>query len=123
MPVVKGMIRLSLIGVGRHSTSIPAKAPMKALMGSMNMVAPRKARVNPKIEPSRFLALLKGKRVFPSLLPNRLAEPSPSVSMAIEAYPTVGGKIVSESIIPRAKKTGAVANSYRSSLTAAFDVT
>jgi len=102
MPVVKGMIRLSLIGVGRHSTSIPAAAVINALIGSMNMVAPRKARVNPRVEPSRFLALLNGKRVFPSFLPNRVAEPSPSVSMAIEVYPTVGENIVSESIMPRA---------------------
>jgi len=102
MPVVSGMIRLSLIGVGRHSVSIPAIALMNALIGSTKRVAPRKARVNPKIEPSRFLALLNGKRVFPSFLPNRVAEPSPSVSMAIEAYPTDGGNIVNESIMPRA---------------------
>lgn len=102
MPVASGMIRLSLIGVGRHSTNIPAVALMNALIGSMKRVAPRKARVNPRIEPSRFLALLKGKRVFPSFLPNRVAAPSPSVSMAIEAYPTDGGNIVNESIMPRA---------------------
>ena len=102
MPAIRGMIRLSLIGVGRHSVSIPAAALMSALMGSMKRVAPRKARVNPRIEPSRFLALLNGKRVFPSFLPKRVAEPSPSVSMAIKAYPAAGGKIVSESIMPRA---------------------
>ena len=102
MPVASGMIRLSSIGVGRLSISIPAIAVMKALVGSTKKVAPRKARMNPNIEPSRFLALLNGNGVFPNFLPNRDAEASPNVSMAIEVYPTVGGKIVNESIMPRA---------------------
>ena len=96
------MIRLSLIAVGRHSVSIPAIALMNALTGSTKTAAPRKARMNPKIEPSRFLALLNVKRVFPNFLPKRVAEPSPNVSMAIEAYPTDGGNIVNENIMPRA---------------------
>lgn len=102
MPVASGMIRLSFMGVGRHSMSIPATELIRALTGSTKKVAPRKARMNPKIEPSRCLALLNGNLVFPSFLPNRDAAPSPNVRMAIEAYPMEDGKIINESIMPKA---------------------
>ena len=101
-PAVNGMVKLSSSGVGRHSTSMPAIAAIKALIGSTKKTAPEKANIKPKMEPSRFLALLNGYGVFPNFLPNKDAAPSPNVSMAIEAYPKCGGKIISESIMPKA---------------------
>ena len=84
-PAVNGMVKLSLSGMGRHSASMPAMAPIKALIGSMKKTAPESAKMKPKMEPSRFLALLNGYGVFPNFLPNKDAAPSPNVSMAIEA--------------------------------------
>ena len=101
-PAVNGIVKLSLIGIGRHSTNMPTTAPTKALIGSTKKTAPKKAKIKPKKEPSRFLALLNGYRVFPNFLPNKDAAPSPNVSMAIEAYPKCGGTIISESIMPKA---------------------
>lgn len=60
MAVVRGTSRLSSMGVGRDSTVIPAAAAMKALKGVVNRVEPRKAKMKPDREPSRFLALLNG---------------------------------------------------------------
>jgi len=74
MPVVNGIAMLSLIGVGNDSTIIPVIAPMKALIGSMKKVAPRKAKMKPKIEPSRFFDLLNGYRVPPSFFPKHYAQ-------------------------------------------------
>jgi len=42
-PTVKGIVKLSLIGVGRHSTNMPARAPINALIGSTKKTAPKKA--------------------------------------------------------------------------------
>lgn len=77
-------------------------APMRALMGSRKKVAPRKAKMKPESEPSRFLALLKGYFVLPHVLPSIEANPSPNVSMAIEACAMFCGKIICESIMPKA---------------------
>jgi len=84
-PAVNGMVKLSSSGMGRHSASMPTMAAIKALMGSIKKTAPESAKMKPKMEPSRFLALLNGYDVFPNFLPNKDAAPSPNVSMAIEA--------------------------------------
>jgi len=80
-----GTVRLSLIGEGRTSISIPIKAPTRAFKGFTKIKAPIKAGRNPKTEPSTFFPLLKGKVILPNFLPKRVAELSPSASTAIAA--------------------------------------
>ena len=100
-PLIKGTVRLSLMGEGRHSTSIPTVAPIRALIGFTKHTAPRKAKMKPKREPSKCLVLLNENCFLPSF-PNNDAHPSPNVSTAIDAYPICSGKIMIESIMPKA---------------------
>lgn len=53
------MAKLSSIGEGRHSTSIPTADATRAFKGFTNKVDPRNAQVNPQIVPSMFFFLLK----------------------------------------------------------------
>ena len=99
------------MGEGRDSTSIPTAAATMAFKGSMNRVAPRNAQANPKIVPSKFFFLLKKRGVFPKILPKTVANPSPSVRMAMDAQAILVGKIRSVRIIPIAKDIGAVIKS------------
>lgn len=85
VPAVNGVTRLSSMGEGRHSTSIPTAAATRAFKGLTNNVAPMNAQVNPQIVPSSFFFLLKKRGVFPKVLPKMLAKPSPSVSTAMDA--------------------------------------
>ena len=84
VPAVSGVTRLSSIGVGRHSTRIPAADATKAFKGLTNNVVPRNAQANPQIVPSSFFFLLKKRGVFPKILPRMQAKPSPSVSTAMD---------------------------------------
>ncbi len=85
VPAASGVTRLSSMGVGRHSASIPAAAATRAAKGLTDNVAPRNAQVNPQIVPSSFFFLLKKRGVFPKIFPKMQANPSPSVSTAIDA--------------------------------------
>lgn len=48
-PAANGIRRLSSIVEGRHSASIPTIVPMRAFIGFTNNVAPRKAKMKPKM--------------------------------------------------------------------------
>ena len=118
-PAANGVTRLSSIGVGRHSASIPAAAATKAFKGITNNVAPRNAQVNPHIVPSSFFFLLKKSDVFPKILPKIHAKPSPSVTTAMDAYAMLVGKMRSVRSMPVAKDIGAVTKWLISGLDAA----
>jgi len=85
MPLISGTAILSLTGIGRHSTMIPTTDPINAFIGFIKKAAPRKAKIKPKIVPSKCLALLNGNCIFPNFLPNNAAVPSPNVRIVIEA--------------------------------------
>ena len=121
-PADNGVTRLSSIGEGIHSASIPTTAATIALKGSMNRVDPRNAQANPKIVPSKFFFLLKKRGVFPKIFPKMVAKPSPSVRTAMDTQAILVGKIRSVRIIPIAKDIGAVTKSFILELDAAFRV-
>ena len=99
---VNGIVRLSLMGVGMDSTSMPEAAASRALAGVKKKDVPRKAKSKPNREPSRLLVLFNGEEVLPYFLPSRDAKPSPKVRVAMAAYPIGGGKNISENVIPNA---------------------
>lgn len=73
-PEIIGMDRLSLIGDGMLSTIMPIAEAIMALNGVVNRVAPKKENRNPKIVPSSFFDLLKG-RIIPPKSFQRSAQP------------------------------------------------
>ena len=79
-----GIVILSLIGDGMLSIIIPIAEAITALDGVVKRVAPKKANRNPKIVPSSFFDLSKGRLILPKLFPKIGAIPSPRVSTAIE---------------------------------------
>ncbi len=116
------MSRLSSIGEGMHSASIPTVAATVDFKGSMNRVDPRNAQANPKIVPSNFFFLLKKRGVFPKIFPKMVAKPSPSVRTAMHVQAILVGKIRSVRSIPKAKDIGAVTKLLIFDLDAAFRV-
>jgi len=83
IPEDNGITRLSLMGKGRDSASIPIATAIRAFRGLTNRIDPRNAHVRPHIVPSIVLFLLKERGVFPKIFPKMLAKPSPSVSTAM----------------------------------------
>ena len=78
-PVAKGMVRLSFRGSGNDSISIPKAAAIKAIVGLTKIRDPKNAKIKPKMVPSRFFPLLKGRRCFPNFIQKMWANPSPNV--------------------------------------------
>jgi len=80
-----GTVKLSLIGKGKASASIPMAAPIKAFDEGTYKEAPTKAIKNPKMDPSKCFPLLKGIMLLPRVFPKRAANPSPRATIAMEA--------------------------------------
>ena len=124
IPADNGITKLSSIGKGRDSASIPTVTATRAFIGFTNKIDPRNAHVKPHIVPSSVLFLLNKRGVFPKIFPKMLAKLSPSVSTAMDVKAIEGGKKRSERVIPKVNAIGAVAKYSISKIDfAAFRVT
>lgn len=102
IPDTMGMIKLSSTFKGRLSTIDAAIAPKIAIFGDKKIDAPKNAKNNPAMLPSKVFFLLKGKRVCPINPPKSLEDPSPTVRIAIVANLIGLLKVINDRRMPTA---------------------
>jgi hypothetical protein len=113
---------LSFTGKGRLSIIIATAAAINASAGDTKNEPAKKAKKNPKKEPSKVLPLLNGSGFFEISPPKSEAVLSPKVNMAMAAPFTGAGNSTKVNSMPAAKYKGAAVNSYSSAGDAAFRV-
>ena len=117
-----GIRTLSFTGKGKLSIIMATAAPINANAGDTKNVPAKKAKKNPTSEPSSVFPLLNGNGFF-AIPPKSEAVLSPKANMAMAAPFSGAGKITKVIIMPMAKYSGVVANSYSSAGDAALRVT